>query len=243
MPPLAAIADFLHDALDAAAYPDEPPSRFRAGAAPDAPVRRLGLALDASPEIARWAVAADIDALFLHRPWGIERESFPPAIGIVASHLPFDERLTLGLNPRLAAALGMRDVQPFGVNRHGRTVGMIGDVAPTAATAFRDRVRDLFGGAESEVAGDWAEVRRVAVVGAMRADLVLDAAARGVDVYLTGQFRKPAAAAVAATGLGVVEIGHARSEQWGLGALAELLRGRWAAMEVWVAPEPGHRDG
>ena len=53
--------------------------------------------------------------------------------------------------------------------------------------------------------------------------LVRDAAARGVGLYVTGQMRGPALAAVRQTGMRVVAVGQDRSERWGLRHLGRVL--------------------
>lgn len=78
-------------------------------------------------------------------------------------------------------------------------------------------------------------MRRVAVVGAMTDALVREAADRGAQIYVTGQYRQPAREAVRETGIGVIAVGHRRSEIWGLRALAGVIRERWSMIEVIVA--------
>ena len=78
--------------------------------------------------------------------------------------------------------------------------------------------------------------KKIAVVGAMTDKLVRDAHVAGVDVYVTGQQRQPAALAVEETGLGVVELGHRRSEVWGILTLADLLRTQQSSLQI-VLPE------
>ena len=153
--------------------------------------------------------------------------------------------MTTGLNPRLADALGFAGVpEPFG-EKDGRPLGMIGrlasDAAGTGWETFARRVDETFGGLDAATPpgattpdGDGPFI--VAVVGAMNDALVRAAAARGVRAYVTGQWRPPAAPAVRATGLGVLAVGHARAERWGVRALAGLLRERWAGLDVRVAP-------
>jgi putative NIF3 family GTP cyclohydrolase 1 type 2 len=158
---------------------------------------------------------------------------------VVWSHLPFDERLTTGLNPRLADALGLTGAAPIGA-RDGRPLGMLGDVAPAPAGAWAARVAAVFGGAEGEVVPDpRAPVARAAVVGAMTDALVREAAARGAGLYVTGQLRHPGRAAAAETGVAVVAVGHARSEWWGVRALGHLVAERWGAVAVVAAPPGG----
>lgn len=62
--------------------------------------------------------------------------------------------------------------------------------------------------------------------------LVIEAAARGANIYLTGQWRQPAQAAVSETGINVIAVGHRRCEEWGLRALAGVMRERWSKLEV-----------
>jgi putative NIF3 family GTP cyclohydrolase 1 type 2 len=119
---------------------------------------------------------------------------------------------------------------------------MIG-VAP--AQAFADLCRScgqIFQGYGETTHGQSEVVERIAVVGAMSDALVREAAERGADVYVTGQYRQPARRAVADTGISVIEIGHRRSEEWGLCALAGVLRERWAVLRVILPDEQQRRS-
>lgn len=235
-PSLEALAGFLHEALGAAVFPlEERGGVFRPG--DGRPVARLGVALEAWPALGRWAAHERLDALFLHRPWRLAPGAFAGGVGVLWSHLPFDERLTTGLNPRLATALDMRAVEPLGV-RDGRPLGMIGGVVPAGAGAWAARVAGAFGGHEAALVPDeTALVACVAVVGAMTDALVREAATRGAGLYVTGQLRQPARRAVAETGIAVLAVGHARSEWWGARALAQLLVERWPSIALVLAPE------
>lgn len=201
------------------------------------PVGRLGLALDGTAAAADWAREAGLDALWLHRPWRLPRDRVPDGRGVWFTHLPFDDRLTTALNPRLATALGCTDVEPFGT-KDGRAIGMLASTAHPSAAALHAVLGGVFGGLDAWVDGADADaaVRRVAVVGAMTDALVHGAAGRGATVYVTGQLRAPALDAVRATGIAVAAVGHRRAEEWGMRALAGLLRERWAAIEVLVEP-------
>lgn len=189
-------------------------------------VRRLGLALEPP------AGVEAMDALFLHRHWGMGNAG----IGVLASHLPFDERMAVGYNPDLAEALGVERIEVLGT-KEGRPLGMIGDCAGDF-TALLARVTAAFGEPEAVEQGSGAPIRRVAAVGAMTDALVREAAARGAGAYVTGQMRAPARRAVAETGMAVVAIGHRRSEVWGLHLLARLLRADWPEMETIILDAP-----
>ncbi len=208
------------------------------------PVQRLGLALEPWETFGEWVAAERLDAVFLHRPWSLtdpQRRALQTAgTGVLAYHLAFDERLTTGFNPALAAACGWGEPEILG-HKAGRPLGMICTLpAPPAFDAVAAQLRTEFDGLEQVTprAADGAPITRVAVVGAMTDVLVREAHARGAGVYVTGQWRQPARAAVRDTGLGIVALGHRRSELWGLRALARVLRAHpdGANLETLVHP-------
>lgn len=195
------------------------------------PIRRIGLALESWTEIAQWTNEQQLDAIFLHRPWKLELEQ-PQLkdLGIISYHLAFDERLTLGFNTRLSQVLGMSEIEILG-QKQGRPIGMIGEILPQSFEHFCSQIDEIFGGKEQAYPGS-QQVSRVAVVGAMTEVLVDEAAARGANIYLTGQWRQPAQAAVLETKINVITVGHRRCEEWGLRALAGVMRERWSKLEV-----------
>ncbi|MBF2072914.1 MAG: Nif3-like dinuclear metal center hexameric protein [Synechococcales cyanobacterium C42_A2020_086] len=221
--------------MGAAAYPDDINGIYRPSCRP---IRRLGLLLDPEPSLPDWVTIHQLDALWLHRPWKLDALLLPSDIGVLAYHLAFDEHLTLGFNPHLATALGMADLEALG-EKAGRCIGMIGTIAPQDMAAYCRQVMAVFNGVEEIRCSNSSSriVTRVAVVGAMTATLIQDAYERQVDLYITGQFRVSATAAVAATGMDVIAVGHRRSEQWGLNALAKIVRARWPELQVLSWPE------
>ena len=228
------LANFLDQYLETAKYADEPPTVFRPFGRS---VNRLGLVLDSWPGLADWVRQERLDALFVHRPFKMEMGDLPEGVGVLASHLPFEERLALGYNPRLADSLGMFGLRPLGA-RKGRPLGMLGDVPPQTVGAFYKSVFDVFGGREDARTCERNEVTRVAVVGAMTAELMHEASERGAEVYISGQMRQPAREAMLDTGLGVIIVGHRRSEEWALRLLAHVLRERFHALTTCLPKEP-----
>lgn len=206
------------------------------------PIARFGLALEPWPQLAEWASTAQLDALFLHRPWQLQPGQLASDVGVVAYHLAFDEHLTLGFNPRLAAVLGMSKLEVLG-EKEGRAIGMIGDIPTQSFARCCCCVDEVFGGHDEVRAGICREVSRVAVVGAMTDALVREAASRGADVYTTGQLRQPAQTAWVETGISVVAVGHRRCEEWGLRALAGVLCERWSRLEVILPPSNFRQSG
>ena len=198
-------------------------------------VRRLALALESGPRIFAWAEREALDALFLHRPWGAEDVTGPPNLGgVLAAHEAFDRGLGIGRSRISAEALGLSGLQACGWKK-GAPLGWVG-TTPLRFSAFLRRVLHVFGGLEAGYPPRRGRAGRVAVVGAMRGALVEEACAAGAAVYVTGQWRPAAALAVARTGIGVLAVGHRRSERWGLRALAQRFALRFAHLRVACAP-------
>ena len=197
-------------------------------------IHRLGLTLDAWPGVDGWLGGGGLDAVLVHRPWGLPLDRFPD-LGVLAYHLPFDERLTTGFNPWLADALGMTGIEPLGA-KQGRPIGMIGDVAEQPSALFAARLEGAFGPLPVMHAGGCVTLSRVAVVGVLWPELVAAASRRGADLYVTGTWRVRAADTVAATGIAVALVGHRPPEAWGMRTLGRLIGGRWPELAVAVAP-------
>ena len=149
-------------------------------------------------------------------------------MGVLAYHLAFDERLTTGLNPALAAACGWSEPEVLG-EKEGRPLGMVCGLPEPVRSAWRpQRLREEFGGLEQvtpPAAGPGAAVTRVAVVGAMTDALVRAAHAAG-----RGTLRdRPVAAARHGGGAGN---GHRRG---GPSAIAAARNGVCEPWRDWCA--------
>jgi putative NIF3 family GTP cyclohydrolase 1 type 2 len=225
---LTDIAQYLDELFEIAHIPDDADGVIRAS---ERPIARLGLVLQPWEGIGHWAHSAAIDALFIHRPWRLDLSLLPPDIGIIAYHRAFDEHLTLSYNPWLADELGMTAVEVLGT-KEGRPIGMIAMASEHMLAAWPEQLRAIFEGLDEVRLATKPRGTRIAVVGAMNDALVREVAARGASVYVTGQWRVPAASAVADTGIGVAIIGHRRSEEWGLRMLGHILKQQWSSLEI-----------
>lgn len=235
------IADFLRSVLFSDRYPTSEQGIYQPSSRP---IQRLGVALEPFSDLTRWIIDNQLDALWLHRPWQLDRNALPPQVGVLYHHLPFDETLTIGYNDRLAELLNaLAPLEPLGykqtIDETGnelppRPIGMLLPIPEREFDAYLYKISDAFGGYDRAEAGQQTIVGRAAVVGAMTDALVQEAAEQGATLYLTGQYRKPAQEAVDQTGMAVIAVGHRRSEEWGMRALAELLRERWLELTVVV---------
>jgi len=158
---------------------------------------------------------------------------------VLAAHGALDDRFAIGPNSEVPAALGL-DVDAEPLRRDGTAIGVVARL-PEAA-----RLGDVAGRVEAELGGLKARlgdgpkaVEAVAFAGAMTAELVGDAAARGALLYVTGQIRRPAIEAVHRCGVRALAVGQGRAEAWGLRRLGALVRERWPGVEVVDAGRTG----
>ncbi|GHF32896.1 putative NIF3 family GTP cyclohydrolase 1 type 2 [Deinococcus metalli] len=206
---------------------DEPEALRRPG--PE-PVARLALALE--PKDVPDDLAAD--ALFLHRSRHVDGRW--PGMGIVAAHDGFDAQLTTGPNRRLAAVLGWQDVRE--VTWEGRVVGVTARPPQATWEALRSALHAELGGEDTSIPPAVTGAPRVALMNAMNPALMALAADLGVTVYLTGELRPSAVAAAREHGVGVVALGHRRTELWGLRTLARELVAAFPGLETRVYDQP-----
>lgn len=192
-----------------------------------AEVRRLALAL----EPADLPPTLEADALFLHRSRRVGDGW--PGLGVLAAHDGFDTHLTTGPNRRLARVLRWTDVEE--VVWEGRVVGISAAPPQRGWASFRTALHAELGGEDTA----WppqppSGSLRLTLMNAMNPALIGQVAGLGVRVYLTGQLRPSAVGAAREHGLGVVALGHRRTELWGLRRLARELEGAFPGLETRV---------
>lgn len=219
-PTLQDLADWLRASLGEA----EP---LRRPGPPE--VRRLALALepaDLPPELGA-------DALFLHRARRVGDGW--PGLGVLGVHDGFDTHLTTGPNRRLAHVLGWTEVRE--VVWEGRAVGLTATPPQRTWLDLRAALHTELGGEDSSwPPPDPAPPLRLALMNAMNPALTGHVAGLGVRVYLTGQLRPSAVGAARDRGLGVIALGHRRTELWGLHRLARELRAAFPGLQTRVYP-------
>lgn len=168
------------------------------------------------------------EAVFIHRPFDLHLKSFRNSY-ILWSHDDFDNNMTVGYNPALAADLQL--LQPlqdvFWTNKRGvnRRIGMVGRLdSPHPFGHYRSHVEQLFGGSEASKANNVPHIRNVAVMGAFNPNLLHRMKAEhDVDLYITGQVRPAALEVAKELNIAVIAVGHQRCEAYGLQALASSL--------------------
>jgi dinuclear metal center YbgI/SA1388 family protein len=211
-------------------------------------VTRLAFAVDSGLAAFEGAQAAGAQMLIVHhglfwsRPvmiTGIHRRRlealFDGGISLYAVHLPLDLHQELGNNATLARWLALEDVAPFG-DYKGHSIGVEGRLPEALSMEqFTARVEGMLG---EPVVRVWSfgpdTVQRVAIVSGGAGSLAEQAAAAGVDVYLTGELNHTVYHDTQELALNVVYGGHYATETAGLKALAEHLAARFGLDVVFL---------
>lgn len=212
---------------------------------PEAPVRRVLLAVDPVSSVADEAVLVGADLLFTHHPLFLTPVSSVAAttpkgrlvhrlvragVALHVAHTNADAA-SPGVSDALAHALGLTVRGPLAPEDGGPTargIGRVGELAePVPLGAFVARVAASLPATAAGVraSGDQAAlVRRVAVCGGSGDSLLAEAAAADVDAYVTADLRHHRASeSMEAGGPALVDVAHWATEWPFLATTAKLL--------------------
>lgn len=201
------------------------------------PICKLGIAAQGSQQIAATAIEAGVDALLLHRPWGLG--AIPSEIGVLAVHEALDERLTTAENPWLAAALGFVLSSKLRTPAQRPLLTFATADTPIPAETVMNRLREWFPPMEcwNPLAPD-KPVSTIAFAIAMRPALLAIAAERGATLYLTCTLKERAHPFLEQSKLTAIGVGQAAAEQWGLLWLASHLQMAFGIEILWLDSPP-----
>ena len=202
-------------------------------------VTRIAATVDASLATVRLAIAAGADLLVVHHglfwapthPWtGKRRELLELLVrhdlAVYSSHLPLDAHPRLGNNILLAKALGLQRRRPFFLAK-GQLVGWQFRSRMTRAE-LTGRLQKVLGGkAPTVVPGGPEQCLRIGVVTGGAGAEIRQAAAEGVDTFITGEGPHWTYALAEELGVNVFYGGHYATETFGVQALAAELAAKF----------------
>lgn len=199
-------------------------------------VRKIVFGVSAGLELFKKAQAAGADMIIVHHGllWGKEqaltgtfgrRAGFllRHEISLLGYHLPLDKHPQIGHNALLLKALDAKDLKPF-ASYHGQDIGFYGRVKPAALASV---VRKLQKTCASKAIVLPFGPKQVVTVGAVSGggwSMLPDAAALGLDVFVTGSLDEPAYELSRENRINCVALGHYNSEKPGVLALMNLVQ-------------------
>ena len=197
-------------------------------------VTRLAATVDASLATVKLAIAAKADLLIVHHglfwskthPWtGRRRELLQLLVennlAVYSSHLPLDAHPKLGNNARLAAALGLKNLQPF-FSSHGQNIGLKTSAKISRADLAK-RLERATGAKPKIISGGKEMCGSIGIVTGGAGGELKQAVAEGVDTFITGEGPHWTYALAEELGVNVFYGGHYATETFGVKALAAEL--------------------
>jgi dinuclear metal center YbgI/SA1388 family protein len=197
-------------------------------------VTRLAATVDASLVTVKLAVAAKADLLIVHhglfwspaQPWtGKKYELLQLLIknnlAVYSSHLPLDAHPQLGNNAQLAAALGLKKLQPFFAS-HGQTIGFQTHTK-ISRNELAAKLERATGAKPKMIPGGNEICQRIGIVTGGAGGELKQAASEGVDTFITGEGPHWTYALAEELGLNVFYGGHYATETFGVKAIAAGL--------------------
>jgi len=242
----------LDAVLEPVAFADLGPNGLQVPGGEEA--RRVVTGVTAQRELIGRAIELEAQLLLVHHglfwdfhPTGLTpvlaerlRPLFKHDLALAAYHIPLDAHPEVGNNAILANALGCERHEAFG-DFKGRAIGRAGTFAGDGvpAEALFARVREVTGREPLVQGAGPARVRRIGIVSGSAASSLDEAAALGLDAFLTGEPKENVMADARELGIHFIAAGHYATETFGVRALGEWLAGRFGIEHVFVdIPNP-----
>ena len=196
-----------------------------------AEVSRVLVTLDVTEEIVDYAIESSFDLIVSHHPLifkplaAVDEENhiarkviklLNSGISVFSFHTRAD-KVTGGVNDRLADLLGMYETRPFGDGFLGR-IGRIDESMDLQDFAYR--VKQLTNADAVRYSDGYNDVYNVAVVGGDGKGYVKSAIECGADTFLSGCIGYNVMEEAAEMGINLIEAGHFFTEQ----PVTELFR-------------------
>jgi dinuclear metal center YbgI/SA1388 family protein len=230
---LGTLVDYLDDFLRIAdEVADSPEALNGLQVANAGDVTRLTAAVDLCEATIRMAAEQRADCLLVHHGlfWGGPRPLVGPAyrrvaslihggIAVYAAHLPLDRHPEVGNNPVLARLLGLTVRGEFG-SSHGASIGVWGEASGSRDDLART-LAQVLGAPPKLLPFGPDRIQRVGVVTGAGGSLIPQAAAAGLDTYVTGEGKHSSFFDAEELGINVFYAGHYATETVGVKALAE----------------------
>lgn len=238
---------YLEEYLALSRFSDEAVNGLQVEGRPE--VKRLALAVSACREVFLKAAAAGADALLVHHGllWKGEgpqplrgtlgqrlKMLFEKDLSLLAYHLPLDAHPEVGNNAVAARDLGLADLEPFAVY-HGTPIGFRGRFPkPVPLKEFVARLESYYAHRAFVEPSGPRLLSTVAVCSGGAAREAREAAAAGLDAYVTGEAGEPEVFLAREAGLTFAALGHHATERVGVRALGRHLAETFGLETIFV---------
>ena len=202
----------------------------------DKEIKTVGFAVDACEATALAAAKAGADVLVVHHGlfWGgcetLTGSFYKRAaafikndLALVAYHLPLDANNPYGNNFGLAAALGLANLQAFGLWR-GMCIGVRGELSkPLSAEELGSALSKITKTNPHIFPFGKKEIKTVGIISGGAGEDVEQAVELGLDCYITGEFAHEQYHFAEECAINVISGGHYGTETMGVSLLKEKV--------------------
>lgn len=218
--------------LDCAAWADYAPNGLQVEGG--ARIERIVTGVTACQALIDAAIEQRADAIIVHHGYFWKNE--PPTItgmkyrriaalvkhdiNLIAYHLPLDSQPEFGNNAALARRLGLQNCRLFGA----RQLALAGNLAePVTAETLAERLYDALGRTPLVVGATERPIRTIGLCTGGAQDYVTDAAALGLDAFISGEISERTTHVAREEGIVYFAAGHHATERDGVRFLGERI--------------------
>lgn len=229
------LVQYCDTLLDVAAYQDYCPNGLQVEG--NAEVKRIVGGVTASQALIDRAVELQADLLLVHHGYFWKGEAAPITgmkqrriktllennISLLAYHLPLDGHATLGNNAQLAERWGFEVAGRFGHGPNGGLAMHAELEQPMALGELAAHISAPLGREPLVIEGGDAPVRRVGWCSGAAQGFIDEAAALGLDCFISGEISEPTVHTARELGIHYISAGHHATERYGAEALTKHL--------------------
>jgi dinuclear metal center YbgI/SA1388 family protein len=248
---LQQLVDYSDELLAVGDYQDYCPNGLQVEGRDE--VRRIVSGVTASQALIDAAIAREADVLLVHHGFFWKGEPSPivgmkqrrikallaHGISLLAYHLPLDGHETLGNNAQLARLWGLEVAGRFGAGPNG---GLAMHATLSAAEPVEALAERIGGPLQREplvIRGGERPVRRIGWCSGAAQGYLEQAAAMGLDAFISGEISEPTVHAARELGIHYLAAGHHATERYGVQALAGHLSEQYSLENHFVdIPNP-----
>lgn len=213
-------------------------------------VSSVATAVSASLETIEKAVKQKVQLLIVHHGlfWnrdsqvisGVKKEKIElllkSGISLMAYHLPMDAHVTFGNNWKAALDLNWTNLKPF-YKANGAFIGVQGNIPKQSRKNFKKQLEKYYNHEAIVAFGGKTEIQSAALISGGAYKQLEDAAALGIDCFITGNFDEPAWPKSFEEKINFYALGHSATERVGPKALAKHLQEKLKLITQFIPDE------
>lgn len=244
---LESLLQYLDEYLGVRDHPDYGPALNGLQVAGASEVRKIAAAVDATQASIDAAAEHGADLLLVHhglfwdglkpvteRRYRRLKALFAADLALYSCHLPLDSHPEVGNCALLARAIGLRLEGRFGEYK-GQPLGWVGRFdEPVTVADLVAKTTNAVGGDVKVFDSGPELIERVGVVTGGAGSMTSEAAAAGLDAFITGEGAHHNAFDATESGIHLLFAGHYATETFGVRALAEHLSDRFGVDHVFI---------